>query len=778
MKKILTLVFVFTALIGINTMQTFGVNNANNQSLSILSIDNDEISLFGEKDITVTLQNSGNNAITSFEIQYSINGLEPITELISNVNIEPGDTYTHIFSKNWDATPGEYDLTVKLVSVNHEAVHTNNLAEKKVYTASRSVQNRPMFEHFTASTCPPCTGFNNAVNPFYLENEHQLSIVKYPMNWPGTGDPYYTAEGGVRRTYYSVSGVPALFVGGSSVSTSIGAVTTAFNNALAKPAFFEIDANAVVNTSNVIEVEVEVTPHTSASNIRLHAAIIEKTTYGNTGSNGETVFHYVMMKMLPDAQGTTFSATDGEVENFEFTIDLTNTFVEEFEDLALVVFIQNHNTKEVLQSFMDDVEFRYDDIDLLAKSVDVNKFLLHGETDVVATVMNQGIFNLTSFDIEYSVDGTPVVESVSGVDLVQFETYEYTFNQKWNATSGKHDIKVKISNVNGDGEDENTYNDEIIKSIYVGSKAVINTPMLEQFSSSTSAPSADFNEIFNPFIAENIENLSIIKYPVKAPGSGDPYYTGESGKRISYYDVDLPPVLFVDGLNVAATADGFENAFANSSSKNALVELDFTSSIDNNSRVYANIEVKSYVDVNKLTLYGAVVENETTGNVGNNGETSFKYTMIKMIPNADGTEFNITDGETKEFELSASLKNTKVEDLDNLSVVFFVQFDESKDILQSKMAALGTGTNVENTLMQNLAIYPNPSQGDFTIQSSNGQGIVSVEIYNLTGSIVYSESYTGAQNQVQLSINQPKGMYMVKMITEDGQAVIGKLIVQ
>ncbi|MEZ5197672.1 MAG: hypothetical protein R2764_15170 [Bacteroidales bacterium] len=39
-----------------------------------------------------------------------------------------------------------------------------------------------------------------------------MTLVKYQMNWPGVGDPYYT-EGGAERNYYGVSWVLGWLVG-------------------------------------------------------------------------------------------------------------------------------------------------------------------------------------------------------------------------------------------------------------------------------------------------------------------------------------------------------------------------------------------------------------------------------------------------------------------------------------------------------------------------------------------------------------------------------------
>lgn len=782
MRKIISLTVLLSTAISLNSAVAQGFVQTNTpQNVSIISIDTPTYSLYGENSVVTTFQNNGNSIVTSLAIEYSINQQNPISETISNIKLAPGEIFTHNFSSKWHANAGNHNLSVEVVSVNNKLV-AKNMMEKTIYTASASVANFPLFEQFTASTCNPCYTFNDKFNPFLSQHEGQLAIIKYPMDFPGPGDPYYTEDAGTRANYYGVYlvGIPDLHIGGSSVQTipfDFSIINTAYNDALEKPAFFEIEAYAVINPSNIIAVDIEVTPYISASDIRLHAVVVEKTTTGNIRDKDNIKFHYTMMKMLPDGEGTTFSPTDGEVENFEFSFDLSDTFVEEFNDLSIVVFIQNHSTKEILQAFMNDVYV--EGTDLMTTSIDMDKFSLYGEKEIKVTLQNRATETITAFDIEYSIDDSEaIVESVSGIELKVSDYFEYTFNEKWNATVGKHNLNVKVSNVNGLANDIIPSNDELFKTIYIASQAVENTPIFEQFTSSTSNPSADFNEIFNPFLMENINNLSIIKYPLNTPGSGDPYYTEEVKLRASFYNTHFPPTLFVNGLNVPTTAEGFENAFANHSLKDAFIKLNFNSHIDNNQIVTANIAIQPYLNLENVTLFGAVVENETTGNVGNNGETSFKYTLIKMIPNVGGTQFSITDGETQELEVSTSLKNTNVEDLNNLSVIFFVQHDESQEILQSGMAALGSGTNVTATTLQNSTIYPNPNQGEFIIRSKDNLNITSVEIFNMMGSMIYNQRFKGVQDRVMLNINAPKGMYMVKVTYQNGKTTVGKIIVQ
>lgn len=215
---------------------------------------------------------------------------------------------------------------------------------------SKSVQNMPLFEEFTSSTCPPCSSFNASVfTPFMNAHPDDITVIKYQMNWPSPGDPYYTAEGGVRRTFYSVNSVPDLFAGGEDCATTSSGVNNAYTTQMSKPAYFTINATHQINGNN-ITVQTDIFSENDELDLTVHMVVIEKLTTGNVGNNGETEFHNVMMKMLPDADGTTINFTSNFHTYLSETYDMSSTFVEEMDDLEIVVFIQNNETKEVLQS--------------------------------------------------------------------------------------------------------------------------------------------------------------------------------------------------------------------------------------------------------------------------------------------------------------------------------------------------------------------------------------------------------------------------------------------
>ena len=83
---------------------------------------------------------------------------------------------------------------------------------------------------------------------------------------------------------------------------------------------------------------------------RVYISVNEKETHNNVGTNGETVFYHVMMKMLPDAEGTAVNFVAGETQHLEFTHNMTGTHVEEMSDLEVSIWVQNYATKEIYNS--------------------------------------------------------------------------------------------------------------------------------------------------------------------------------------------------------------------------------------------------------------------------------------------------------------------------------------------------------------------------------------------------------------------------------------------
>ncbi len=309
----------------------------------------------GNVDIKCTFKNFGLTNITSLDLNYQTDNGSVITENVSGLNLTTTQTLDHTFATPWNATFGDYNLKVWLSNINgtgNDDNQNNDTLNLIMHIATQEVSRMPLYEEFTSSTCSPCANFNsNYFTTSFLDNNAgKFSIIKYQMNWPTPGDPYYTDERGTRRAFYDVSGVPTLLLDateGTYFNTS--ELQTALDNASLIPAFFSISANTQI-FGNMIYIDGEIIPYINASNFTVHTVVVEKTTTENTGNNGETEFHYVMMKMLPDANGTAFNFTAGTPVTISESFDMGSTNVEEMGDLAVVIFIQDNETKDIFQS--------------------------------------------------------------------------------------------------------------------------------------------------------------------------------------------------------------------------------------------------------------------------------------------------------------------------------------------------------------------------------------------------------------------------------------------
>jgi len=307
--------------------------------------------LTGTSEVTGAVKNRGINDITSLEIKWQADEGDVTTTSFSDIEISTGETFNYTCDGLFDFPVGNHNLDVWISGVNDDIDDDteNNMLMKTIHNASYVDNRVPLFEEFTSSTCGPCAGFNNTFVPWCDDHEEDITLVKYQMSWPAPGDDYYTEEGGDRRTYYGVSAVPSLFGNGGSVSTNIGAINTFYNNAIELPGFASVVGSHTFSGTE-ITVNVNLLPFADYDNFRLHVVVFEYLTTGNTGNNGETEFEHVMMKMIPDAFGTTLNISDREPYSYTHTVDLAGTYVEEWDDLGVAIIFQDYQNKEVFQS--------------------------------------------------------------------------------------------------------------------------------------------------------------------------------------------------------------------------------------------------------------------------------------------------------------------------------------------------------------------------------------------------------------------------------------------
>ncbi len=304
-------------------------------------------------------QNIGSTAITDFSVGFeAYNGMIYDTSF-TGLNLEMFDAFDFTFDQMWVQPFGTHNINMWINNVNGITDDNpgNDTVTKSITYIANILPRKVTFEEFTSSTCGPCASFNSGFVP-WCESHPDIMLVKYQMNWPGAGDPYYTAEGGTRRNYYGVSYVPDLFYNGARINASVSAVQTSYNQGLALTSYIDI-ASSFTITGTTINITTNLLPWDNVGNVRVHNIVIEKVTTGNVSSNGETEFHHVMMDMIPDANGASVNLQYATPVKLQYSVNLAGTNVEEYDDLLVAVLVQNQSTKEMLQSEYGEMNTAY-----------------------------------------------------------------------------------------------------------------------------------------------------------------------------------------------------------------------------------------------------------------------------------------------------------------------------------------------------------------------------------------------------------------------------------
>ncbi len=497
MNKLLLLIsFLFISL----GIQAQGLDLAMNQ-ISISENVNINNSPFKAEAV---IRNLGTVTVNSFDVGMSVDGGPAKVFPISGLTLNQGDNYNLTRLNAW--TPenlGVYTVTMWVTNVNGGAVDVNPLNDtlsKSIEVVDEFVNRNAFHEVFTSSTCGPCNPGNVNTDNVWANSSRTPVIIKYQMSWPGTGDPYYTSEGNTRRTYYGVNSVPNMQIDGGWNGNSNSYSNSILDQYSDIPAFLDIESNFTV-VGKTVNVNVSIKPLKDIKgNNRLHCAIIEKTTFNNIKSNGETEFHDVMKKMLPNANGTSIGTIlTGQPLTYEFSYTFQGNYrlpananspinnatehsVEEFTDLGVIVWVQNVGSKDVFHSAYSDDKQTNLDLSFAAITtpglVQVNQ-----NTTVDGIIVNNQFTQVSSFDVVYRIDGgTEVRQNVTGVNLSKGDSMMFSHTTPWMPSSlGLHKVEAWIDNVNGAGtntSDDLSVNDEAYKYI-VAATSVGNLPVHE-----------------------------------------------------------------------------------------------------------------------------------------------------------------------------------------------------------------------------------------------------------------------------------------------------------
>ena len=155
---------------------------------------------------------------------------------------------------------------------------------------------------------------------------------------------------------------------------------------------------------------------------------------------------------------------------------------------------------------------------------------------------------------------------------------------------------------------------------------------------------------------------------------------------------------------------------------------------------------------------------DTMPNTSTDTLTFIRYTYKNGRDKSDVVFYKVINGEHKWYGKPAF-------DISYCQTIwkFFSQY--------SKPAAIISAVR-NNSVTEHFNIYPNPSNGNFTVDfSSINQKIKTIQVYSITGNLVFIQNIE-TENLLKIETTFPKGLYMVQLINDDGIIATEKIIVQ
>lgn len=729
----------------------------------------DPFTATGLLNVGLSVENAGNK-MESCELSYTLDGGAVQTLPLTFTNgLQPGEVYTKSFfePEGWDATAyGKHAVEFWLSKVDGTAIEEAKIQKQVKYltnlnpATAEQYQFRPLVEHFSASTCGPCATVNGIMNPVYESLGDTISLIKYQMDFPGNGDPYYTEEGVERRTHYGVNAVPTIILDGAQLQlTNNSDLQQKMLAATNKKVYYGMSLDTVgIDENQNIHICLKVKAVGGAENVILHTVVEEGTTYGNVSTNGETEFHNVMMKMLPDAGGVVVNMEPDSVYTFNYVYDMTQTHMEEFTDLRVVCFLQNASDG-ILQSVTAKAGSYSKDAGATARVDYLPSYICAEEVPVGLQLMSTGSETITSMEVEGKVGaaGTPVTQTYT-VSMAWGESAYVTFDGLKATKVGTDTVYFTVTKVNGAAFVGRT----VRQAIYVQPTQNAFLPSVEGFTSASNRGSATLNQYVD---ALGEDACITMKYPM----TGDRYMRTAYINYAAKMGIKSAPGLALNGRAVSVSTNGeltdedyFEDLLAQSRKNNSIIKIVLSDNVvvksGNAPGVVANFSFESPVDVS-CRLYALVVETVTEKNAGGNGEKQFRRVVQAIFPDENGASVNIRNGKGI-YVLSRSILSSKVENYGNLKLVVIMKDASGKEVLQTAEFPIDNQTPNESVeAYQTLAVYPNPASESVYLKALDN---ATLDVFDLTGVKVFGLSGVSGDYTLDVRGYVP-GAYIIKV---------------
>lgn len=312
-----------------------------------------------------------------------------------------------------------------------------------------------LYEVFSGENCGPCASANPTTHALVQANPNAIIALKYQVPIPSAGPicNENTVDPAARRTYYGVNSAPNARHDGTTIGNghSINITQAIITNRQTVSSPFAMTVEHEFNAAwDSIFVTVNITAAqavTSGAWVAQVALVEKNMIYASPpGTNGETEFHNVTRKLLPNAAGTSLPSTwtNGQVQTITLAAAVP-TFIRDIAEVAIIAFVQNNTTKEVAQAAKSEplpVPL-YSSVTPPAASF----YNCNDQLTPVLNVTNLGSQTITTMVINQKVNGTTTTVNWSG-SLATNANVNCTLNPM-TLNAGNNTIEYKIMSMNG-----------------------------------------------------------------------------------------------------------------------------------------------------------------------------------------------------------------------------------------------------------------------------------------------------------------------------------------
>ena len=267
-------------------------------------------------------------------------------------------------------------------------------------------------------------------------------------------------------------------------------------------------------------------------------------------------------------------------------------------------------------------------------------------------------------------------------------------------------------------------------------------------------------------------NMSVVEYHIN-----DPYQNFESLARRDYYSFPWFPTTYYDAWHIGwddwATYSVHEAYYT----ARSLTQSSFSVEIDGevgNDEISGTVTIDQVANYNGTNLKLHVALTESNIPEIWQGETELDFTERAMFPNnGAGIAIDFTSGASQEITFNIPMDPTWVKE--NCELVFFVQDDDSKEIVQGDSVLVDDIilSNADNVIQNRSSyFYPNPAKNEMFLYAENFSSIENISIIDMLGKTVIQQSSYSKSIDIE---GLPQGIYMITY-TENDEKKSAKIV--